>query len=199
MFLRIDIRKKSGPCFIPRHLRITLQDNLFAICVEDNSPESRAITTHCNGSTEPRSIDHRGTVTEADLLRERSLITMISSKWKHAASAATVVLCLTTGPFALGAQMPDNSGQNKDKPNQTLSADKQSNSKSDVQITAQIRKSLMADKSLSMYAHNVKIVTKNGAVTLKGPVKSEEEKAKVAEHASGVVSADKITNQLTVK
>lgn len=109
-----------------------------------------------------------------------------------------MVLCLTAGPFALG-QMPDNSGQNKDKPNQALSADKQSNNKGDREITANIRKSLMADKSLSMYAHNVKIITKNGAVTLKGPVKSEEEKAKVAEVAAGVVSADKVTNQITVK
>lgn len=109
-----------------------------------------------------------------------------------------MVLCLTAGPFTV-AQMPDNSGQNKDKPNQTLSADKQSNSKGDREITANIRKSLMADKSLSMYAHNIKIITKDGAVTLKGPVKSEEEKTKVAEVAAGVVSADKITNQITVK
>jgi osmotically-inducible protein OsmY len=45
----------------------------------------------------------------------------------------------------------------------------------------------------------VKVITSNGAVTLRGPVKSEDEKAKVAEHAANVVSADKITNELTVK
>jgi osmotically-inducible protein OsmY len=109
-----------------------------------------------------------------------------------------MVLCLTAAPFTV-AQMPDNSGQNRDKSNQTLSADSQSNNKGDREITANIRKSLMADKSLSMYAHNVKIITKNGAVTLKGPVKSEEEKAKIAELAAGVVSPDRITNRITVK
>lgn len=66
-------------------------------------------------------------------------------------------------------------------------------------MTANARKAIMADKDLSTYAHNVKVVTVNGAVTLKGPVKSEEEKQKVAADISGVVSADKITNELTVK
>ena len=57
----------------------------------------------------------------------------------------------------------------------------------------------MADKGLSTYAHNVKIITVNGTVTLKGPVKSEEEKEKVASDAASIVSADRITNNLTVK
>lgn len=57
----------------------------------------------------------------------------------------------------------------------------------------------MQDKSLSAYAHNVKVVTQNGIVTLKGPVKSEEEKTaieqKAAEAAGG---ADKIHSELQV-
>ena len=57
----------------------------------------------------------------------------------------------------------------------------------------------MADKSLSTYAHNIKIITVNGAVTLKGPVKSDDEKAKLAEIAANAVSADKVTNEITVK
>ena len=65
--------------------------------------------------------------------------------------------------------------------------------------TASVRKAIMADKSLSTYAHNVKIITMNGAVTLKGPVKSEEEKQKVAADAASAVSPDKVTNELTVK
>lgn len=65
--------------------------------------------------------------------------------------------------------------------------------------TANIRKAIVADKDLSTYAHNVKIITMNGEVTLKGPVKSEEEKQKVASYATGIVSADKVTNALTVK
>lgn len=91
---------------------------------------------------------------------------------------------------------PDNSAQNK---NQGLTADNQSNAKADRQTTANIRKAILADKDLSTYAHNVKVITVNGAVTLKGPVKSEEEKQKIASDAASVVSADKITNNLTVK
>jgi hyperosmotically inducible periplasmic protein len=91
---------------------------------------------------------------------------------------------------------PDNSNQNK---NQTPTADNQSNAQSDRMTTAKIRKALTSDKTLSTYAHNVKIITLNGSVTLKGPVKSEEEKGKVAAMASNIVSAEKVTNQLTVK
>lgn len=67
-------------------------------------------------------------------------------------------------------------------------------------ITKKIRESLIADKSLSMYGHNVKIITRNGAVTLKGPVHSEEEKQRIASKAEEVVgSADKVNDRLTVK
>jgi osmotically-inducible protein OsmY len=91
---------------------------------------------------------------------------------------------------------PDNSNQNK---NQQDSADNQPNVTSDRHTTAQIRKAIIADKSLSTYAHNVKVITVNGAVTLKGPVSSEDEKQKVASDAASVVPADKLTNELTVK
>ena len=119
-----------------------------------------------------------------------------------AASAVLSVLCLANLPsgalvLAANAQSaPDNTAQNKD---QRLTADNQADAKGDRLTTANIRKAIIADKSLSTYAHNVKIVTVNGAVTLKGPVTSEEEKEKIAIDAAGVVSADKITNHLTVK
>jgi osmotically-inducible protein OsmY len=58
----------------------------------------------------------------------------------------------------------------------------------------------MADKSLSSYAHNIKIVSQNGTVTLKGPVKSDDEKSSVIAKAVAVVgSVDKITDQVSVK
>jgi hyperosmotically inducible periplasmic protein len=95
------------------------------------------------------------------------------------------------------APAPDNSAQNKA---QTTTADQQSEATSDRMITKKIRQSLIADKSLSTYAHNVKIVTQNGSVTLKGPVKSEEEKQTVASKAAEVVgSPDKVTDQLSIK
>ncbi len=91
---------------------------------------------------------------------------------------------------------PDNSANNK---NQPTTADKQSNAQADRETTAKIRKAIIADKGLSMYAHNVKIITLNGAVTLKGPVKTDDEKNQVATDAASVVSSSMITNQLTVK
>jgi osmotically-inducible protein OsmY len=119
------------------------------------------------------------------------------------ASAAIALSCLPGGSavqaFAQTGTTqtaPDNSKQNKD---QAQTADNQTNAKSDRLTTQKIRKAIMADKDLSTYAHNVKIITTDGAVTLKGPVQSEDEKQKVASEAASIVSADKITNELTVK
>jgi hyperosmotically inducible periplasmic protein len=92
---------------------------------------------------------------------------------------------------------PDNSAANKEHQN---TADQQSEKASDRQITQKIRQSLMADKSLSTNAHNCKIITKNGQVTLKGTVNSENEKQTIATKAADVVGGpDKVNNQLTVK
>jgi hyperosmotically inducible protein len=78
-------------------------------------------------------------------------------------------------------------------------ADQQKENRPDRETARQIRRALVKDKSLSTYAHNVKVIVQNGAVTLKGPVRSDEEKtaveAKAAEVAGG---ADKITSQLEV-
>ena len=105
-------------------------------------------------------------------------------------------LIFFTCTIALSAQAPDNSANNKQH---DVTADQQSNTAADRAITRKIRKALIADKSLSTYAHNVKIITVDGMVTLKGPVKSEDEKLKVASAAAGVVDASKIDNQLSVK
>jgi osmotically-inducible protein OsmY len=56
----------------------------------------------------------------------------------------------------------------------------------------------MADKSLSTYAHNIKIISQNGAVTLKGPVKSDSEKQAVIGKAAAVAGTDRVTDQLSV-
>ena len=95
------------------------------------------------------------------------------------------------------AQQPDNTRVNKDR---TTTADQQKNNVSDRELTQKIRKAVMADKSLSTYAHNVKIVSQNGSVTLKGPVHSEEEKKAIVAKAVEVAgSADKVSDEITVK
>jgi hyperosmotically inducible periplasmic protein len=108
-------------------------------------------------------------------------------------------------PVALQAQdqsatpasaAPDNSAQNK---GQQTTADQQKSNTSDRDITKKIRQSIIADKSLSAYGHNVKIITQSGMVTLKGPVQSDSEKQTIDSLAVDVVGQDKVSNQLTVK
>jgi len=78
-------------------------------------------------------------------------------------------------------------------------AENQKENPSDREITQKIRQSIMADKSLSTYAHNLKIIARDGQVTLKGPVRDENEKATIASKAAEVAGAGKVNNQLTLK
>ena len=96
---------------------------------------------------------------------------------------------------------PDNTKVNeRDRNSGAATADKQKMNAADRELTAKIRKSVMADKSLSTYAHNVKIISQDGMVTLKGPVRSDEEvKSIVSKTVQIVGSADKVTNQMAVK
>jgi hyperosmotically inducible periplasmic protein len=94
---------------------------------------------------------------------------------------------------------PDNSGINvRDRSNDAVTAGEQSNSKQDLKLTAKIRRAIVKDKSLSTMAHNVKIVSLNGAVTLRGPVKSDEEKATIDAKAQAIAGTEKVDNQLEV-
>ncbi len=95
---------------------------------------------------------------------------------------------------------PDNTKMNKGDASKTAeTTDHQSMNAADRTLTQKIRKSVMADKSLSTYAHNVKIISQDGMVTLKGPVRSEDEKKTVVAKAVAVAgSADKVTDQMTV-
>jgi hyperosmotically inducible protein len=78
-------------------------------------------------------------------------------------------------------------------------ADQQKDNRSDREITRQIRQAIVKDKSLSTYAHNVKIITQGGQVTLKGPVRSDDEKRTVEAKAAEVAGENKVTDQLDVK
>ena len=94
---------------------------------------------------------------------------------------------------------PDDTGRNaRDANGDTLTSGDQGNSKNDVEITRRIRQSIVQDKSLSTNAHNVKIVTVGGVVTLRGPVASPEERASVAAKAQEIAGAGHVDNQLEV-
>jgi hyperosmotically inducible periplasmic protein len=96
--------------------------------------------------------------------------------------------------------LPDNSGINaRDRNAQATTADQQSNAASDVELTRKIRRAVINDHSLSMLADNVKIISTNGRVILRGPVKTEEEKAAIASKAQEIAGTDKVDNQLEVK
>jgi osmotically-inducible protein OsmY len=87
----------------------------------------------------------------------------------------------------------------RDKDNSTLTPEDQKETKKDIRITAHIRKAVVRDKSLSIDAQNAKIITRNGVVTLRGPVASEAESKtlqKIAKKTHGVVKVD---NQLEIK
>lgn len=97
-------------------------------------------------------------------------------------------------------QAPDNTQTDRRDRNQgEPTADQQKENQSDRELAAKVRQALVKDKSLSTYAHNVKVIAQDGTVTLKGPVRSEDEKqaveAKAAEAAGGV---DKIKTELEV-
>lgn len=94
----------------------------------------------------------------------------------------------------------DNTKTNeRDRSASERTADQQKENRSDRDITQQIRRSIVKDKSLSTYAHNIKIVTQNGQVTLKGPVRSEDEKRAIEAKAAGVAGQDKVSSELNVK
>jgi osmotically-inducible protein OsmY len=77
-------------------------------------------------------------------------------------------------------------------------ADQQKMNSADRNTTRQIRKSIMQDKSLSTYAHNIKIITQDGKVTLKGPVRTADDKASLEAKAVAVAGADNVTDQLEI-
>ena len=95
---------------------------------------------------------------------------------------------------------PDNTGVNRrDRAAGAPTADQGKNNTSDLDLMKKIRKSIVDDKSLSTYAHNVKVISQNGKVTLRGVVRSEDEKQAVEQKATDAAGAGNVSNQLTIK
>ena len=93
----------------------------------------------------------------------------------------------------------DNTARNvRDRNDRTLTPLDQGKSQTDVDTTAQIRKGIMAANEMSVNAKNVKIITSQGRVTLRGPVNSAEEKRMIGEIANGVARSENVDNQLEV-
>ncbi len=123
---------------------------------------------------------------------------------RHVVCAVVLAAGLTfpAGIAAAQNRAPDNSAVNKqdrDRGTSPPTADQAKNNKSDREISAHIRRDVVSDKSLSTYGHNVKIIAKNGRVTLRGPVHSEDEKRAIEEHARKYAGDGNVDNQITVK
>ncbi len=118
---------------------------------------------------------------------------------KTLAVAMVATLALSATMARAQPYPADNSGKNvRDRSDTAVTAADQSNSESDVAITRAIRKSVMADSALSTNAHNVKIVTIKGVVTLRGPVNSADEKAAVLAKAQQTAGVTRVHNELEV-
>jgi len=115
--------------------------------------------------------------------------------------AALMAACLTVNAEETkpAEPKPDNTKVNeRDRAPGAVTADQQGQSKTDVELTARIRKAVFDDKSISHTAHNVKIITNNGSVLLRGPVKSEAEKTSVNQKAVEIAGEKNVKNELEI-
>jgi hyperosmotically inducible protein len=115
---------------------------------------------------------------------------LVGSVWAIAQEPAT-----QNSPAAADNTKVNQRDQDASQP----TADQQKDNRSDRDITRQIRQALVKDKSLSTYAHNVKIITQNGQVTLKGPVRSDDEKRAVETKAAEVAGGSRVNSELDIK
>lgn len=107
----------------------------------------------------------------------------------------TIAMAQDSTPVA-----PDNTAVNtRDRASGAITAGEQSNDKSDLELARKIRRAIVKDDSLSMMAHNVKIVSSGGNVVLRGPVKTDEEKTIIARKAQKIAGTGTVDNELEVK
>jgi hyperosmotically inducible periplasmic protein len=125
------------------------------------------------------------------------------------AMASILLVCSSQGqqatatpsdPAVSDSSKADNTKRNSSEENEnTDTAEKQSNSKDDLALTQKIRQAVVKDGSLSMNAKNVKIIARDGKITLQGPVDSQQEKDAIATKAREIAGKDKVQDQLEVK
>jgi hyperosmotically inducible protein len=118
------------------------------------------------------------------------------NKWTMCAILAAALVI----PGTISAQSAgDNSKVNtRDRDSSAPTADQQKENTHDREVTQNIRRAIMKNKTLSSYAHNVKIITQGGQVTLKGPVRTEDEKRVVEAKAIEVAGTGHVTNEISV-
>lgn len=111
----------------------------------------------------------------------------------------TVLTLLISTPTLFAQNEMDNTDVNsRDRNTNALTAGQQSLNTSDTEITRRIREEVMSKPNLSVYAQNVKIITVNGQVTLKGPVRSASEQEMILQYANAVAKPENVINQMSV-
>jgi osmotically-inducible protein OsmY len=138
-----------------------------------------------------------------------AIATLASARWAGAEQeiGSELRLGATLAAFAVqvassdqGAQDADNTGRNvRDRDDAAKTPTDQGGSESDRNITAHIRKEIVSNDGLSTNAHNVKIITTDGIVTLRGPVKSPQEKAWVVAAAHRAPGVKRVEDQLEIE
>ena len=119
--------------------------------------------------------------------------------------AGSIFVCLLAVALQASPQTPnrptapDNTKTNKaDRDQGRPTAEQQKANRSDTEITRDIRRAITSDKALSTYAKNVKVITQNGNVTLRGPVRSEQEKSAIEAKAAEVAGSGRVKNELEI-
>jgi osmotically-inducible protein OsmY len=108
-------------------------------------------------------------------------------------------MCTLVAIPAMAQAPADNTKVNKrDRAKGAVTADQQKENAGDREVAQKIRQALMKDKTLSTYAHNVKVIAQGGQVTLKGPVRSDDEKRAVEAKATEVAGSGHVINQMSV-
>jgi hyperosmotically inducible periplasmic protein len=126
------------------------------------------------------------------------------NKFVFALGMPALMLCLSAyGQTGLhtsdsATTAPDNTKSNQQPSNRGAVADAQKNNSADLDLAKRIRQSVVADKSLSTYGHNVKIVAVEGTVTLNGVVTTADEKMQIAKLATSIAGAGKVVDQVKV-
>ena len=119
---------------------------------------------------------------------------------------ATVLTLSLGAAWTAGAQStPSQQKQDNTRINQrdrepgAATADQQKENPADRDLTSKIRKAIVDDKNLSTYAHNIKVVSQNGTVTLKGPVRSDAEMKSILAKAQAMAGTDRVVNEMSVQ
>ena len=128
-----------------------------------------------------------------------ALLTVLGSSWAiaHGVPATTASQAAPQGQSTPAADNTKMNSRDKAEPSQTPQT--QSNATADRELLASVRRAIVKDKSLSVPAHNVKILAEGGVVTLRGPVPSDDEKRKVEALARSVAGVISVDNKVDIK